>query len=184
MRSITQLGLLALIAGAGAAWHFKAEDWGLPAPLELVGLQSSTTQGPVRGGPSGPVGVIVQPVGETFTADGKAFEARCRAGLPGFRLCYNGGSRPTGAPGGYQFFAFHPNTTAQAIPRGALNVSDTGGILSQLNQGGDVYGLANPAALEAYAGRQWKAGTDFVYYGFGHKKVDVEALKALERARK
>ena len=43
MRTITQLGLLALIAGAGAAWHFKAEEWGLPKPLELVGLQSGTS---------------------------------------------------------------------------------------------------------------------------------------------
>ena len=69
MRSITQLGLLALIAGAGAAWHFKADDWGLPAPLELVGLQSGTSQGPVRGGPSGPVGVIVQPVRSGMVVD-------------------------------------------------------------------------------------------------------------------
>ncbi|NBQ75999.1 MAG: efflux RND transporter periplasmic adaptor subunit [Acetobacteraceae bacterium] len=62
MRTITQLGLLALIAGAGAAWHYKAEEWGLPKPLELVGLQSNTAQGPARGGPSGPVGVVVQAV--------------------------------------------------------------------------------------------------------------------------
>ena len=62
MRTITQLGLLALIAGAGAAWHYKAEEWGLPKPLELVGLQSNTAQGPARGGPSGPIGVVVQAV--------------------------------------------------------------------------------------------------------------------------
>ena len=69
MRTITQLGLLALIAGAGAAWHFKAEEWGLPKPLELVGLQSGTSQGPARGGPSGPIGVVVQPVRSGMVVD-------------------------------------------------------------------------------------------------------------------
>jgi len=69
MRTITQLGLLALIAGAGAAWHYKAEEWGLPKPLELVGLQSNTAQGPARGGPSGPVGVVVQAVRSGVVVD-------------------------------------------------------------------------------------------------------------------
>lgn len=69
MRTITQLGLLALIAGAGAAWHFKAEEWGLPKPLELVGLQSGASQAPARGGPSGPVGVVVQPVRSGMVVD-------------------------------------------------------------------------------------------------------------------
>jgi len=69
MRTITQLGLLALIAGAGAAWHFKGEEWGLPKPLELVGLQSPASQGPARGGPSGPIGVVVQPVRTGMVVD-------------------------------------------------------------------------------------------------------------------
>ncbi|MCA3417469.1 MAG: efflux RND transporter periplasmic adaptor subunit [Roseomonas sp.] len=69
MRTITQLGLLALIAGAGAAWHFKGEEFGLPAPLQLVGLQPSASQGPARGGPTGPVGVIVQPVRTGLVVD-------------------------------------------------------------------------------------------------------------------
>ncbi|MFM7610209.1 MAG: efflux RND transporter periplasmic adaptor subunit, partial [Alphaproteobacteria bacterium] len=69
MRTITQLGLLALIAGAGAAWHFKGEEYGLPAPLGLVGLQPAASQGPARGGPSGPIGVIVQPVRTGLVVD-------------------------------------------------------------------------------------------------------------------
>ena len=69
MRTITQLGLLALIAGAGAAWHFKGPEYGLPAPLALVGLQPSAGQAPGRGGPGGPVGVVVQPVRTGLVVD-------------------------------------------------------------------------------------------------------------------
>ncbi|MBR0671129.1 efflux RND transporter periplasmic adaptor subunit [Neoroseomonas soli] len=63
MRTITQVAVLALIGGAGAAWHFYGDKVGLPPPLELLGMQVGSQQGGGRGGGAGgPVGVIVQPV--------------------------------------------------------------------------------------------------------------------------
>lgn len=128
-------------------------------------------------------GVIIQPVAEMQTSAGKAFDVRCRTELAGFKFVYNGGSRPTGAPAGFSFFAFHPNSMSQAIPMTALNVSDTGGILREL-QNGDVYGIANPAVLENYARSQRLKNTTFIYYGFGHKSPDVNAIKALKNSQK
>ena len=61
MRTITQLAVLALVGGAGAGWHFYGDKVGLPPPLEVLGL-SAAPQAAARGGPGGPVGVVVQPV--------------------------------------------------------------------------------------------------------------------------
>lgn len=61
MRVITQIGILAVLGCAGAAWHFYGEQAGLPRPLALVGLEQAA--GPARppaGG--GGLGVVAAPV--------------------------------------------------------------------------------------------------------------------------
>lgn len=62
MRTLPQLGILALLAGAGAAWHIYGEQFGLPRPLALVGLETAAPSAPQRGQGGGPVGVVVSPV--------------------------------------------------------------------------------------------------------------------------
>jgi membrane fusion protein (multidrug efflux system) len=50
MRTITQLAVLAVIGGAGAAWHFHGDKVGLKPPLEMLGLQAPPAR--VRAGRS------------------------------------------------------------------------------------------------------------------------------------
>jgi len=60
MRAVTQIGILVVLAGAGAAWHLHGERVGLPRPLALVGLEApARSQGPGPQGP-GPQGPGVQ----------------------------------------------------------------------------------------------------------------------------
>lgn len=63
MRTLPQLAVLALMGGIGAAWHVYGEQFGLPRPLALVGLEAAApTQQQRGGGGGGPVGVVVSPV--------------------------------------------------------------------------------------------------------------------------
>ncbi|HZF75949.1 MAG TPA: efflux RND transporter periplasmic adaptor subunit [Acetobacteraceae bacterium] len=62
MRTSSQLLALALIGGLGAAWHVYGEQYGLPRPLALIGLEAATAPQAQRGGGAGPVGVVVRPV--------------------------------------------------------------------------------------------------------------------------
>jgi membrane fusion protein (multidrug efflux system) len=62
MRVITQIGILAVLGCAGAAWHLYGEQVGLPRPLALVGLERAA--GPATPGrpPGGGLGVVAAPV--------------------------------------------------------------------------------------------------------------------------
>ncbi len=63
MRVITQIGILAVLGCAGAAWHFYGEQAGLPRPLALVGLeQAAGPAGPGRPPGGGGLGVVAAPV--------------------------------------------------------------------------------------------------------------------------
>ncbi len=63
MRAVTQVAILALLGGAGTAWHIYGEQWGVTPPLQMLGLSQPAAPGAARGGgPGGPVGVVVQPV--------------------------------------------------------------------------------------------------------------------------
>ncbi|MGG5818708.1 efflux RND transporter periplasmic adaptor subunit [Falsiroseomonas sp. HW251] len=64
MRTLPQLGVLALLVGGGVAWHVYGEQFGLPRPLALVGLEAAAPNAQQRGqgGGGGPVGVVVSPV--------------------------------------------------------------------------------------------------------------------------
>jgi membrane fusion protein (multidrug efflux system) len=59
MRTRTQLMALAVLAAAGAGWHYLGPQYGLPRPLALVGLEPAPAQGGARGGGAGPIGVVV-----------------------------------------------------------------------------------------------------------------------------
>jgi membrane fusion protein (multidrug efflux system) len=63
MRTLPQLAILAVLGGLGTAWHIYGEQFGLPRPLALVGLEAAAPTGQQRGGGGGgPVGVVVAPV--------------------------------------------------------------------------------------------------------------------------
>lgn len=61
MRTSSQLAVLALVVGFGTAWHVFGEQFGLPRPLALVGLEAAAPTAQQRG-PGGPIGVAVSPV--------------------------------------------------------------------------------------------------------------------------
>lgn len=123
--------------------------------------------------------VLVQPVAETRTDAGRAFEAHCAALLTGFELVNNAGSRPAGA-GAMRHFAWHPFKVADiaGAPEGALVVSDTGSIVLEL--GGSLDGPGNPAALKRYVAAVKARGCPAaVYYAFLRQAHDAAAIKAL-----
>jgi membrane fusion protein (multidrug efflux system) len=62
MRTLTQFAILAVIGGGVTAWHVYGEQYGLPRPLALVGLEAAAPTAQQRGGGGGPVGVVVSPV--------------------------------------------------------------------------------------------------------------------------
>ncbi len=62
MKTMTQLAVLAVLGGAGAAWHYYGPQVGLKPPLELLGFQKPAEGTARGGGVAGPVGVVVQAV--------------------------------------------------------------------------------------------------------------------------
>jgi|GEM_PF-3125377 hypothetical protein len=134
-----------------------------------------------------PVGTEVVIVGETRTAAGKALETYGAKVLKaaGFRIGNNNGSRPK-APatfGGIRtdFFEYHPTKTGDwPADKKAHVTSDTGTILAQLNQNGNVYGLGNPAAMAAWRAAGVAAGyARVIYYGFDVAEYDEAAIDAM-----
>jgi membrane fusion protein (multidrug efflux system) len=69
MRTTSQLAVLALIGGLGAAWHVYGDRIGLPRPLALIGLEAAAPTQQQRGGAGGPVGVVVAPVRVSTVVD-------------------------------------------------------------------------------------------------------------------
>jgi len=135
--------------------------------------------------PSAGVWVVI--VGETRTAAGKELETYGAKVLKaaGFRIGNNNGSRPqaTTSFGGFptDFFEYHPTKTGDwPKSRAAHVVSDTGAILAQLNQGGSVYGLGNPAAVAAWRAAGVAKGYAFViYYGFDVGEFDPATIDTM-----
>ncbi len=60
MRKRTQVLVLAVLLGGGAAWHFYGEGVGLPRPMALLGLEKRAAT--TTAGAAGPVNVAVAPV--------------------------------------------------------------------------------------------------------------------------
>ncbi|MBB3899909.1 efflux RND transporter periplasmic adaptor subunit [Roseococcus suduntuyensis] len=63
MRAWLQLGIVAVLGGAGYLWHTQADAWGVPAPLSLLGLERPTVAEGPRGAPAAQqVAVVAAPV--------------------------------------------------------------------------------------------------------------------------
>lgn len=134
-----------------------------------------------------PAGTFVVIVGETRTSAGKELEKYGARVLKaaGFKAGNNNGSRPqaTTSFGGFptDFFEYHPTKTSDWPKSKAAHVtSDTGAILAQLNHGGNVYGLGNPAAVSAWRAAGVAKGFAFViYYGFDVAEYDEASIDAM-----
>lgn len=69
MRTLSQLAVLTVVGGLGAAWHIYGEQFGLPRPLALVGLEAAAPTAQQRGAAGGPVGVAVSSVRTATVVD-------------------------------------------------------------------------------------------------------------------
>lgn len=125
--------------------------------------------------------VYVQPVAETDKNDSAAvgFEKWCGALFAGWKLVYNGGSRPSKPAYGWPHFAYHPNTTADGGKRGGITISDTGTIIKQLAADGTLEGPGDPAKIAAWFAKCKAAGAIGAgYYAFKREKHDAAAIRA------
>lgn len=130
---------------------------------------------------NGPDNVLVQPVGETQTSAGRDIENEAARALEGFRLVYNGNSRPTSHPPWAQYHAFHPFGTTAPVPSSAIVVSDTGSIINQLCEG--LEGRGRPDAAVTWVRRVRDQGSPVAcFYHFKYKEHDKAIIKALGRA--
>jgi hypothetical protein len=122
-------------------------------------------------------GVIIQPVAETRTVGGRELESYAVAKLKGiYPLVYNGGSRPTSAHVGYDWFAYHPLSLDDAGPRNAFVITDT---TPAINACKDV------ARLEAYARKVLSDPTRGVgCYDYDELVPRYDAISALGRAKR
>jgi len=62
MRLWVQFGILAALAGGAWAWHDQADEWGVPRPLALLGLEKAPPPAPRGGPPGGQVPVVTAPI--------------------------------------------------------------------------------------------------------------------------
>jgi hypothetical protein len=126
----------------------------------------------------------LQPVGETGTDAGRAFEAYCAKLFPREMLVYNGGSRPSGNSPWSAHFAWHPANVATIPPRGSIAVSDHSGILAQFwGAGWQRGGAVNAELVKQWAKRMLDAGCEaVVLYDFGNTKADLPAMVAMRAA--
>lgn len=124
--------------------------------------------------------VYVQPMAETGKdADAIAFEKWCGELFKGWKLVYNGGSRPSKPAYGWPHFAYHPNSTADGGKRGGITISDTGAIIKQLAADGTLNGPGDPAKIAAWFARCKASGAIGAgYYAFQREKHDAAAIRA------
>ena len=124
--------------------------------------------------------VYVQPVAETGKdAAAVAFERWCGNLFAGWKLVYNGGSRPTKPAYGWPHFAVHPNKATDGGVRGGISISDTGTIIKQLAADGTLDGPGNPVKIADWFAR-YKAGGAIGagYYAFQRTSHDAAAIRA------
>ena len=125
--------------------------------------------------------VYVQPVAETDKNDSAAvgFEKWCGKLFAGWKLVYNGGSRPSKPAYGWPHFAYHPTSSGSGGKRGGITISDTGTIIKQLAADGTLDGPGDPAKIAAWFAKCKAAGAIGAgYYAFKREKHDAPAIRA------
>ena len=141
----------------------------------------------------GPQNVIVQPISELYSARvknhlGVAWQKNAIAKLKAkkFKTCNNDGYGRPSSKGGCDYLAWHPNNISH-LPNSKYNkastfiISDTGGIISELNGGTDCD--KTDANCKPSKIKEWKSkckGFAVVgYYDFKRKKFNEAAIKAM-----
>ena len=141
----------------------------------------------------GPRNVIVQPVSELSrdrvkNHPGPAWQKKAVSKLKsaGFKTCNNDGyGRPSG-PGACNYVAWHPNSIgslpSMSAPKSkTFIVSDTGGIISELNGGAScdkVDANCKPSKIAEWR-RKCKGYAVCGYYDFKRKSFNEAAIKAM-----
>lgn len=125
-----------------------------------------------------------QPVAETGKDKAATdFEKWCGTLFAGWKLVYNGGSRPSKPSYGWPHFAYHPNSSADGGKAGGISISDTGTIIKQLASDGSLNGPGDPAKVSAWFSKAKAAGAVGAgYYAFLREKHDAAAIKACAAA--
>lgn len=136
----------------------------------------------------GPEGHWIQPVAETGSEWGKAFEqtAIARLNAAGIVSVYNRGSRPTAPACGAKRNAYHPFQASDMGTPDDIIVTDTGKMVGWFLLGG-IYGSeVNDDAARIYAKAVCDAGKrDLLIYTFtGVKMLDEGAARAMGEAWK
>ncbi len=142
----------------------------------------------------GPENVIVQPVSELYLArvknhPGVAWQKNAIAKLKAkkFKTCNNDGYGRPGSKGNCDFLAWHPNKISHLPDTKKYNkastfiISDTGGIISELNGGTDCD--KQDANCKPSKIKEWrKKCNGFAvcgYYDFKRKSYNEAAIKAM-----
>lgn len=141
----------------------------------------------------GPQNVIVQPISELYPTrvknhPGVAWQKNAIAKLKAkkFKTCNNDGYGRPSSKGGCDYLAWHPNNIKH-LPNSKYNkastfiISDTGGIISELNGGTDCD--KTDANCKPSKIKEWKSkckGFAVVgYYDYKRKKFNEAAIKAM-----
>lgn len=125
--------------------------------------------------------VYVQPVAETGKGDSAAvaFEKWCGNLFAGWKLVYNGGSRPSKPAYGWPLFAYHPNAATDGGKPGGISISDTGAIIKQLSGNGTLDGPGDPVKIATWFSNCKASGAVGAgYYGFQRGTHDPFAIRA------
>jgi hypothetical protein len=129
---------------------------------------------------AGPANVMVQPVAETQTSQGRAYERRWLAAFnaAGFRTVYNGGSRPS-SNGGAWTRAYH-SCKLSDLGNGAniLLIPDCGTAIDAYTDNGNFNSgtVVNPGIAADFARRGRARGNGVcIYTGTGIKSVKEQA---------
>lgn len=128
----------------------------------------------------GQANMVVQAVGEGSGDKSANWYVMMENTLNGFALSWNMGTRPQTASEKYKYIDYH-STTLTDLGGGDKRIIDNtdSGILSSMMNGGVMGQTFKVDQVKTFATGALNAGKSVNLYGYAHKSIDVEAIKAL-----
>ena len=128
----------------------------------------------------GPSCFIVQAASEWHDDKGARWCQMAENTLSGFVLSWNKGSRPSTATSKYAYIDYHSASMSDYGVADKRIVCDTDSeILNEMENGGVMGQTFIPEKVKQFAFGAFAQGKGVLLYGYNHKQVDVEAIKAL-----